>query len=78
MPAIKDGILVGDIEDSDESFQKWGRLGRLAGKNSNSRGIVYTTAAALESAKKALPVAELEVEVNVVAVAHIISSMYDV
>lgn len=69
MLAIDDGLLIGDIEDSDEAFQKWGRLGRLAGKNANSRGIVYTTAAALESEKKALAAAELEVEVNAAAVA---------
>lgn len=37
-------------------------------KNANSQGIVYTTAAALESAQKALVAAELEVEVNAAAV----------
>jgi hypothetical protein len=69
MPAIEDGILIGDIEDSDEAFQKWGRLGRLGGKSSNSRGIVYTTAAALKSAKQALAAVELEAEVSVATMA---------
>jgi hypothetical protein len=31
MPAIDDGLLIGDIEDSDGAFQKWGNLRWLAG-----------------------------------------------
>ena len=44
-------------------------MGRLGGKNSNSRGIVYTTAAALELARKALAAVELEAEVSMATTA---------
>jgi hypothetical protein len=54
MPAIADGILVGDIDDSDEAFQKFGRLGRRLGLVLNPRGIVYTSPVALEAAKQVM------------------------
>ena len=31
MPAIADAILIGDVDDSDEAFQKFGRLARRVG-----------------------------------------------
>jgi hypothetical protein len=58
MPAIADGILVGDIDDSDEAFQKFGRLARRSGLVLNPRGIVYTTPAALEAAEQAMAAAK--------------------
>jgi len=58
MPAIADGILVGDIDDSDEAFQKFGRLGRCAELVSDPRGIVYTTPATLEAAEKTMATAD--------------------
>jgi hypothetical protein len=62
MPAIADAILVGDVDDSDEAFQKFGRLARRAGLVINPRGIVYTTLAALEAAERAIAAAEKEEE----------------
>jgi hypothetical protein len=58
MPAIADGILVGDIDDSDEAFQKFGQLGQCLGLILNPRGIVYTTPMALEAAKQAMAAAK--------------------
>ena len=43
MPAITDGILVGNIDDSDEAIQKFGRLAWCLGLALNPRGIVYMT-----------------------------------
>jgi hypothetical protein len=69
MPAIQDGLIIGDVEDSDEAFQKWGRLGRLKSLGFSSRGIVYTTASAIESAKQALAAAEVEAQAGAAALA---------
>jgi hypothetical protein len=60
MLAIADAILVGDVEDSDEAFQKFGRLARRLGLVLNPRGIVYTTAAALEAAEQVMAAAEID------------------
>ena len=58
MPAIADGILAGDIDDSDEALQKFGRLARRLGLVLNPRGIVYTTPSVLEAAEQVMAAAE--------------------
>ena len=62
MPAIADAILIGDIDDSNGAFQKFGRLARRVGLVLNPRGIVYTTATALETAEQAIAAAENDEE----------------
>ena len=57
MPAIADAILIGDIDDADEGFQKIGRTGRREDLVCDPRGIIYTTAAA----EQALAAAEVAV-----------------
>jgi hypothetical protein len=47
MLTIQDGLIIGDVKDSDEAFQKWGCLGRLKSLGFSSRSIVYTTASAI-------------------------------
>lgn len=51
MPAIEDRILIGDVDDSDEAFQKWGRLGCCWRLITNPHGIIYTTAAVHKAAE---------------------------
>jgi hypothetical protein len=69
MPVIADRLIIRDVEDSDEAFQKWGRLGRLKKLGYHSRGIVYTTALAIESAKQALAAAKVEAQAVAAALA---------
>jgi hypothetical protein len=64
MSAIADAILVDDVDNSDEAFQKFGRLARCAGLVINPRGIVYMTPAALEAAERAVAAAKNEEEDN--------------
>ena len=54
MPVCQDGVLIGNIEDSDELFQKVGRLGRRRNLVSDARAIVYVSRAARTAAEKAL------------------------
>jgi hypothetical protein len=67
MPAIADAILVGDIDDADEGFQKLGRTGRRKDIVGDPRGIVYTTASACEAAEQALAAAEAGAEAEAAA-----------
>ncbi|KAJ7429298.1 hypothetical protein FB451DRAFT_1070863 [Mycena latifolia] len=43
MPARLDAIIVGDVDDTDDGIQKFGRVGRTLVKNAtqSARGIVY-------------------------------------
>ena len=67
MPAIADAILIGNIEDADEAFQKIGCTGRCADLVAEPRGIIYTTVAAREAAEQALAaVVDSETEVTTV------------
>jgi hypothetical protein len=54
MPAIADGILVGDIDDSNGAFQKFGRLECWGELVSDPRGIIW--------AEKAMATAENDEE----------------
>ena len=67
MPAISDVVLVGEIDDLDEAFQKIGRTGRQGDLVSNPRGIIYMTPAACEAAAQALARAAAEAEVAATA-----------
>jgi hypothetical protein len=66
-PAISDAVLVGEIDDSDEAFQKIGRTGRQWDLVSNPRGIIYTTPVVCEAAVQALTRAAAEAEVAATA-----------
>jgi hypothetical protein len=68
MPAIADAILVGDIDDSDEGFQKLGRTGRRKDLVGGPRGIVYTTASAREAAEQALAAVKVNTEAEAAAI----------
>jgi hypothetical protein len=67
MPAIADAILVGDINDADKAFQKFGRTGRRQNLVGDPRGIAYMTASAHEAVEQALAAAELAVDADTVS-----------
>ncbi|KAJ6506521.1 hypothetical protein C8R45DRAFT_816808 [Mycena sanguinolenta] len=54
MAARQDAILIGEIADSDEMFQKGGRVGRHRNLVNDARVIVYVTKATRAAAEKAL------------------------
>jgi hypothetical protein len=62
MPGIADALLVGDIDDADEGFQKLGRTGQRKDLVGDPRGIIYTTAAAYEAEEQALAAAKVDME----------------
>jgi hypothetical protein len=51
MRARLDAVLIGDIEDTDEVLQKFGRINREK-KTEDARGIIYITSAARKLAEK--------------------------
>jgi len=61
MPVIADAILIGDIDDVDEGFQKIRQTGQREDLVCGSRGIIYTTSAAHGAAEQALTAAEVAV-----------------
>ncbi|KAJ7115601.1 P-loop containing nucleoside triphosphate hydrolase protein [Mycena crocata] len=54
MPARLDAVILGDIEDADNLFQKLGRIGRLKDAAQRARCIVYISTATWKLAKKRL------------------------
>ncbi|KAJ7768784.1 hypothetical protein B0H14DRAFT_2632862 [Mycena olivaceomarginata] len=54
MPARLDCVMIGDVEDTDEFFQKLSPVGRTKGGNLRARGIIYISSAAQKLAKKIL------------------------
>jgi hypothetical protein len=67
MPAIADAILVGDVDDADEGFQKLGRTDWRKDLVGDPRGIIYTTASAHEAAEQALAAAEVDADAEAAA-----------
>ncbi|KAJ7672978.1 P-loop containing nucleoside triphosphate hydrolase protein [Mycena polygramma] len=52
MKARLDAVIIGDVEDADDFFQKLGRVGRTRDDNQQARGIIYVSAATRKQAQK--------------------------